>query len=64
MIFGIVKFGKFDDFRNCKIWETFGIFRIEHFWNYLTRQFLKFSKLNYELIFRILKERKMSYSIF
>ena len=35
---------KFVDFRICKIWEMFEIFRIERFWKFQNLKFFQFSK--------------------
>ena len=39
LFFEMVQFQKFDDFRNCKTWEIFGIFRIESFWKFQDWEF-------------------------
>ena len=50
LLFEILQFQKFNDFRVCKTWEFFEIFKIENFWNFPIWTFFEIPKLE---IFRI-----------
>ena len=53
------KFQKFDDSRNCKIWEIFEIFIIANFWNFPNRKCFNLEYFRLE-IFGIIQIGKLT----